>query len=78
MPTKLIPASDEEIRALAHKYWEDEGRPEGQAEIHWQRAYVALAKPAKAAPKPTAKEPAAKRPAAKKAAPTKTSKPKSP
>jgi hypothetical protein len=69
MPTKLIPASDEEIRALAHKIWEDEGRPEGQAEAHWQRAYMALAKPAK--------KPAAKKAAKAAPSPTKTSKPKS-
>ena len=74
MPTKLVPPSDDDIRALAHKMWEEEGRPEGQAEIHWQRAYMALAKPAKAA-KPASK-PAAKK-AAKPAAPrTKASKAK--
>jgi len=69
MPTKLVPAPDEDIRALAHKMWEEEGRPEGQAEIHWQRAYMALAKPAK-----TAKAPA--KPAKKAASPTKSSKAK--
>lgn len=26
------------IRARAHQYWEDEGRPEGRDKIHWQRA----------------------------------------
>ena len=66
MPTKPKPPSDDEIRALAHKLWEDEGRPEGQSESHWQRAYEALTKPAKAT---TAKKPAT-------APPTKTSKKK--
>ncbi len=66
MPTKLTPASEAEIRALAHKFWEEDGRPEGQADAHWQRAYEALTK---------ASKPAAK-PAAKKSAPTKTSKTK--
>ena len=70
MPTKLVPASDEDIRALAHKMWEEEGRPEGQAEIHWQRAYMALAKPAKPDKAPS-------KPAAKKSkSPTKSSKAK--
>ena len=71
MPTKLTPASESEIRALAHKFWEEDGRPEGQAEIHWQRAYMALTKPAKAPTKPAAKK-AASGPS------TKTSKPKQP
>ncbi len=31
-------ARDEAIRALAHKFWEAEGRPEGRAEAHWLRA----------------------------------------
>lgn len=61
MPTKPKLPSDDEIRGLAHKYWEDEGRPEGQSETHWHRAYEALTKPAK---KPAA------------ATPTKTSKKK--
>jgi predicted flap endonuclease-1-like 5' DNA nuclease len=34
-----IKAEDEAIiRARAHQYWEDEGRPEGRDKIHWQRA----------------------------------------
>ena len=70
MPTKPVAPSDEDIRALAHKLWEEEGRPEGQAEIHWQRAYELLAQPAKAKKAPA-------KPAAKKAAsPTKKSKTK--
>jgi hypothetical protein len=28
----------ERIRAVAHQLWEDEGRPEGRADLHWQRA----------------------------------------
>jgi predicted flap endonuclease-1-like 5' DNA nuclease len=35
-------AREDAIRALAHAYWEAEGRPEGRAEIHWQRAVDAL------------------------------------
>ncbi len=29
---------EEAIRALAYKFWEEEGRPEGRAESHWLRA----------------------------------------
>jgi Protein of unknown function (DUF2934) len=29
---------EEAIRALAYKFWEDEGCPEGRAEAHWLRA----------------------------------------
>ena len=28
----------EDIAALAQKFWEEEGQPEGKAETHWQRA----------------------------------------
>ena len=42
MNRKLIPASHEEIAALAYSYYEAEGRPNGRSEIHWQRAYEAL------------------------------------
>jgi predicted flap endonuclease-1-like 5' DNA nuclease len=41
MPHSTQPHEDA-IRALAHAYWESEGRPEGRAEIHWQRAIDAL------------------------------------
>ena len=70
MPTKPTHASEEEIRALAHKFWEEDGRPEGQAESHWQRAYLALTKPATAPAKTAAKAPAAA-PAVKKKSKTK-------
>ena len=29
---------EQKIRELAHKIWEDEGRPEGSHEEHWRRA----------------------------------------
>ncbi|MBS7543022.1 DUF2934 domain-containing protein [Ancylobacter oerskovii] len=29
---------NEQIRQKAHKLWEEEGRPEGQAERHWLQA----------------------------------------
>ena len=41
MPHSIEP-HDDAIRALAHAYWEAEGRPEGRAEIHWERAVDAL------------------------------------
>lgn len=31
------------IRARAHEIWEDEGRPEGSAERHWQQANAEIA-----------------------------------
>ena len=41
---ELQPASDEDrIRSAAHKMWEEEGRPEGLAETHWQRACEMIA-----------------------------------
>jgi hypothetical protein len=38
----LIPATHDEIAALAYQFWLDEGQPDGRHEIHWQRAYMAL------------------------------------
>ena len=67
MATKPTPPSEADIRALAHKLWEEDGRPEGQADTHWQRAHAALSNPAKSPARPAAK---------KAAAPTKTSKSK--
>ena len=29
---------EDRIRALAHRFWEEEGRPHGRHEEHWQRA----------------------------------------
>jgi hypothetical protein len=29
---------EDRIRALAHRFWEEEGRPEGRHEHHWHRA----------------------------------------
>jgi Protein of unknown function (DUF2934) len=29
---------EKRIRTRAHRIWEEEGRPEGQAEIHWNMA----------------------------------------
>jgi predicted flap endonuclease-1-like 5' DNA nuclease len=41
-----IQAEDETlIRARAHQFWEDEGRPEGRDKIHWQRAMESIAIP---------------------------------
>jgi hypothetical protein len=48
----------EAVSALAYKFWEDEGRPEGQAEAHWLRAVQALSIPelAPVAPKAAKKK----------------------
>ena len=31
------------VRDYAYRLWEQEGRPEGRAEIHWQMAEIAIA-----------------------------------
>jgi Protein of unknown function (DUF2934) len=34
---------EEQIRAIAHRIWEEEGQPEGQEERHWRMAeYVII------------------------------------
>jgi len=58
-------ANKDQIAALAHKFWEDEGRPEGRAEAHWLRATEVLAAPAAA---PVAKAAVKAKAPAKKAA----------
>jgi predicted flap endonuclease-1-like 5' DNA nuclease len=35
----LKPETHAAIAARAYQFWEDEGRPNGRHEIHWQRAY---------------------------------------
>jgi large subunit ribosomal protein L21 len=42
MKTHLKPETESAIRARAHQIWEDEGRPDGRHDIHWQRAYEAI------------------------------------
>ena len=64
MSLNPIQADHSKIAALAHKFWEDEGRPEGQAENHWQRALNAFSA---LEAKPAVKKPAAKKPAKTKA-----------
>jgi hypothetical protein len=44
MSIRQVTAKHDLIAALAHKFWEDEGRPEGRAEAHWLRATEVLAK----------------------------------
>jgi hypothetical protein len=34
---------EQRIRDRAHRIWEDEGRPEGRAETHWERACALVA-----------------------------------
>lgn len=64
MSLNTIQTDPSKIAALAHKFWEDEGRPEGQAEHHWLRAVNALVA---LEAKPAVKKPAAKKPAKAKA-----------
>jgi hypothetical protein len=73
-------ASEDRVRAIAHKLWVDEGMPEGRAEAHWLQALdianaetlaalKSVAKPkAKGAAPAAKKKPAA---AARKTAPSK-------
>lgn len=49
MPQHLLPEAEEAIRARAYQFWLDEGRPDGRAEIHWQRALASLAEQTAAA-----------------------------
>ena len=45
----LTTYNEETIRAAAHQIWEDEGRPDGRHEIHWQWALANLQEPVVAA-----------------------------
>jgi Protein of unknown function (DUF2934) len=50
----VIAGRDQLIADMAFRLWEEEGRPEGQAEAHWLRAAVLVDE---AAPKMKAKKP---------------------
>lgn len=39
------PEQQDKIRALAQKIWEEAGRPDGQADAHWEEAERRLATP---------------------------------
>ena len=39
-------SNEEVIRKLAHQIWEAEGRPEGQAAKHWEKANILASKAA--------------------------------
>lgn len=36
------PSSDEQIAQLALHFWEEKGKPEGKAEVHWAKAEAEL------------------------------------
>jgi predicted flap endonuclease-1-like 5' DNA nuclease len=42
MTTYILPEHEDIIRARAYAIWEEEGRPDGRHEIHWQRAVAEL------------------------------------
>ena len=42
---------EQRIRERAQQIWEDEGRPEGRADIHWQQATDIVEAEAKRKPK---------------------------
>ena len=50
MQQHILPEAEEAIRARAHQFWLEEGRPDGRAEIHWQRALASLAETPTPAP----------------------------
>ena len=59
MTATVATAREERIAALAHRFWEEEGRAHGRAEHHWLRAAVLVdAELAKPAAKPRTKTPA--------------------
>ncbi len=43
MNVQMLPELESAIRARAYQIWEDEGCPNGRHELHWQRAYEAVA-----------------------------------
>ena len=63
MTTSNSGGRDERIADIAHKIWEEEGRPEGMADEHWARAMAIVDAEV------LTEKPAAKKPATKKAAP---------
>ena len=42
MKLNLKPEQESAIRARAYQIWEEEGRPDGRHDLHWQRAYEAF------------------------------------
>ncbi|MFT3670973.1 DUF2934 domain-containing protein [Aestuariivirga sp.] len=62
-------SQEEQVRALAYQFWIEEGRPEGRAEIHWQRALERVSAVSIPDVTPVVEAPApVKTPAARKAA----------
>jgi hypothetical protein len=53
------------ITEIAHKIWEEEGRPDGRSEDHWARA-TAIVDAEALETKPIARKPAAKKAASAK------------
>ena len=39
----IVPATEEQIRALAYRLWEEAGRPEGRSDDFWALAQRQLA-----------------------------------
>lgn len=43
-PVETAPLNlEDRIRLVAHQMWEDEGRPDGLSDTHWQRACEMIA-----------------------------------
>jgi hypothetical protein len=67
MTAKVLNASvtEDAIRARAYQIWEEEGRPQGRHELHWQRAMEFFASQAVVAAKAAPRTKANKAPKAK-------------
>lgn len=70
----MIADTEDLIRERAHRIWENEGRPDGRAEAHWD---IARAEVAGVRGSGNAKRPAAAKPAKAAARPVKTAAAKS-
>jgi hypothetical protein len=62
MTTKVLSAivTEDAIRARAYQIWEEEGRPEGEHELHWRRAMEWLSSQAPASVKAESRAKASK------------------
>ncbi|MFO1123555.1 MAG: DUF2934 domain-containing protein [Hyphomicrobiales bacterium] len=52
---------EEQIKALAYRFWLEEGQPDGRADIHWFKAVTVIEGTAAPARKPRARAAAAPR-----------------
>jgi len=55
-------STEDRIRARAHQIWEEEGRPEGRSDEHWERAKIEVGLQDKQPESPTPPETTATEP----------------